>query len=258
MKFIKYHACGNDYVYVDCFSQTIDNPSQLAVKVSNRNFGIGSDGLILIYPSNKADAIMRIFNSDGSEARMCGNGLRCVSKFLFDEKKIKGEYVSIETLSGIKKARILSKSRNISQIEAEIGSPNNLKDMYFEKEQINSTIVSVGNPHCVIVCDEIDNIDIDKKGKKIQEHFPEGINVEFVKVESRDHIKIRVLERGSGETLSCGTGSCASVVSCIHNGLCNEKVTVDLRGGQLLIKYLDNKIYMSGEAVKVFEGVFYG
>ena len=263
MRFFKYQACGNDYVYLDCFDKIVENPRDLAIKISNRNFGIGSDGLILILSSDLADAKMRIFNADGSEAKMCGNGIRCVGKYLFDERKIGKNDIKIDTLSGMRYLKVLKSSEKISEIRVNMGVPEIFERFFIEKiQEISSkkvTYLSVGNSHCVVFCDEIDKINIKDIGEQIQNLgiFKDGVNVEFVKVKSRNNIDVRVFERGSGETLACGTGACASVVSAIINGLCDNKVNVNLLGGNLLVEYIDGCIYMTGEAVKTFEGEYY-
>lgn len=258
--FFKYHACGNDYVYIDCFDKIVDNPENLAIKVSKQHFGVGSDGLILIESSKVADAKMRIFNSDGSEAKMCGNGIRCVGKYLFDEKKF-SKRISIETLSGIKYIEILNSQRQVSMVKVNMGTPEVLNQ--FKKSEFanisDAFYVSIGNPHCVMFFDNIESIGVCKIGEKIQnlDYFNSGVNVEFVKVNSRKDIDMRVFERGSGETLACGTGACASVVVANFIGLCDKKVTVHLRGGDILVECIDDLVYMTGEAVKVFEGNFF-
>lgn len=262
MKFIKYQACGNDYVYVDCFEQNIDDPCELSKKISNRHFGVGSDGLILILPSKISDAKMRIFNSDGSEGDICGNGLRCVSKFLCDEKNINKEFINIETNVGIKRTKVVSRQKNESQIEVNMGEPKFLKKIELNMEDLDSNFgsyISMGNPHFVIFCDEISKLDIESIGRKIQiiDYFKGGVNVEFVRINSRSSIDMRVYERGSGETLSCGSGACASSFSAIYNNFCNNIVSVNLPGGTIKIEYKNDQIYMTGSAIKVFSGEFY-
>ena len=265
MKFFKYQACGNDYVYIDCFEQIVENPEDLAKKISNRNFGVGSDGLILILPSKIADAKMRIFNSDGSEAKMCGNGIRCVGKYLSDEKENLKEknILKIETISGVKNLEILEKSEKISKIKVDMGSPKliNYLSMDFLKNVTDKRIayVSVGNPHCVVFCKEINLLDVNSLGSRIQnlDEFEDGVNVEFVKINSRNDVDIRIFERGSGETLACGTGACASVFASVLENFCDGKVNVNLRGGNLLIEYIYGNVYMTGESIKVFEGEYY-
>lgn len=259
LEFFKYHACGNDYIYIDCFENKVDNPSELSKELSKRHFGIGSDGLVLILPSDCADAKMRIFNADGSEAKMCGNGIRCVSKYLFD-RKIPKNKMTIDTLSGIKNVEIVESNKKISQVRVDMGDYSVWKGRKELDNIVNSSIdpiyVSVGNPHCVIICDNLD-MNVQEIGSKIQKCFNDGINVEFVKVNSREDINVRVFERGSGETLACGTGSCASSIACNYLGLCDKKVTVHLLGGTILVECSDKSVFMTGEAVEVFKGEFY-
>lgn len=263
MKFIKYQACGNDYVYVDCFDRNIENPSEISIEVSKYHFGIGSDGLILVSPSKVADAKMRIFNADGSEAKICGNGLRCVAKFLFDEKNIKKEFLSIETLAGVKHLKMISTSEKESQVQVDMGKPEYLGMLNFSVSDFlytRGTYISVGNPHFVIVCDSISNLKVEHIGSKIQnidEFKKEGVNVEFIKIVSRSEIDMRVCERGSGETLSCGSGACASAFCTVRENLCDNHVKVNLLGGSMSIDYEDGKIYMTGSATKVFSGEFF-
>ncbi len=274
IKFTKMHGCGNDYVYIDCFDRVIDNPQKLSMILSDRRYGIGGDGIILICASDKADAKMRIFNKDGSEGKMCGNGIRCVAKYLWDSGKVKSkENIKIETLSGVKTLEILSDSGNESVIKVDMGkadlNSNNIP-MIFEKEKVinepitvntenyNITCVSMGNPHCVIFCDEVYSAKVKEIGSKLSSHriFPEGVNVEFVSESDSNNLIMRVWERGSGETLACGSGACASVVAAVENGLCKkgEDITVHLRGGKLVVNYSDSGVFLTGNAVKVFEG----
>lgn len=274
IKFTKMHGCGNDYVYIDCFDRIIDNPQKLSMILSDRRYGIGGDGIILICASDKADAKMRIFNKDGSEGKMCGNGIRCVAKYLWDSGKIKNkESIKIETLSGVKTLEILNDSGNESVIKVDMGKADlNSQNipMIFEKEKVinepitvntesyNITCVSMGNPHCVIFCDEVYSAKVKEIGSKLSSHriFPEGVNVEFVSMSDSNNLIMRVWERGSGETLACGSGACASVVAAAENGFCKkgEDITVHLRGGKLVVNYSDNGVFLTGNAVKVFEG----
>lgn len=274
IKFTKMHGCGNDYVYIDCFDRIIDNPQKLSMILSDRRYGIGGDGIILICASDKADAKMRIFNKDGSEGKMCGNGIRCVAKYLWDSGKIKNkESIKIETLSGVKTLEILNDSGNESVIKVDMGKADlNSQNipMIFEKEKVinepitvntesyNITCVSMGNPHCVIFCDEVYSAKVKEIGSKLSSHriFPEGANVEFVSMSDSNNLIMRVWERGSGETLACGSGACASVVAAAENGFCKkgEDITVHLRGGKLVVNYSDNGVFLTGNAVKVFEG----
>lgn len=274
IKFTKMHGCGNDYVYIDCFERVIDNPQKLSMILSDRRYGIGGDGIILICASDKADAKMRIFNKDGSEGKMCGNGIRCVAKYLWDSGKVKSkENIKIETLSGVKTLEILSDSGNESVIKVDMGKADlNSQNipMIFEKEKVinepitvntenyNITCVSMGNPHCVIFCDEVYSAKVKEIGSKLSSHriFPEGVNVEFISKSDSNNLIMRVWERGSGETLACGSGACAGVVAAAENGLCKkgEDITVHLRGGKLVVNYSDSGVFLTGNAVKVFEG----
>lgn len=274
IKFTKMHGCGNDYVYIDCFDRVIDNPQKLSMILSDRRYGIGGDGIILICASDKADAKMRIFNKDGSEGKMCGNGIRCVAKYLWDSGKVKSkENIKIETLSGVKTLEILSDSGNESVIKVDMGKADlNSQNipMIFEKEKVinepitvntenyNITCVSMGNPHCVIFCDEVYSAKVKEIGSRLSSHriFPEGVNVEFISKSDSNNLIMRVWERGSGETLACGSGACAGVVAAAENGLCKkgEDITVHLRGGKLVVNYSDSGVFLTGNAVKVFEG----
>lgn len=274
IKFTKMHGCGNDYVYINCFEQKIDNPSQLSMKLSDRRYSIGGDGIILIERSEIADAKMRIFNKDGSEGKMCGNGIRCVAKYLYDNNMCKSEKnIKIETFSGIKTLDILENNGNEAKVKVNMGTASlNPSDipMILSKDKVISepitldndtykiTCVSVGNPHCIIFVDEVYSVNVREIGTQLSSHtmFPEGVNVEFVSVLDKNNLTMRVWERGSGETLACGSGSCASVVAAVENGFCdhNSDITVHLRGGKLNINYGDNGLFMIGNAIKVFEG----
>ena len=274
MKFTKMHGCGNDYVYINCFEQEISSPGKLSMILSDRRYSIGGDGIILICKSEIADAKMRIFNKDGSEGKMCGNGIRCVAKYLFDNGIVKEKSgIKIETLSGVKIIDIIDNSAKEDLIKVDMGkaslNPNDLpaifgKDKIINEkitlgdETFNITCVSMGNSHCIIFCDEVYSAKVKEIGSKLSSHkmFPEGVNVEFVSVVDKNNITMRVWERGSGETLACGSGSCASVVAAVENGFCNknEDVTVHLRGGKLVVNYTDEKVYLIGSAVKAFEG----
>lgn len=274
IKFTKMHGCGNDYIYINCFNQNVDDPEKLSMNLSDRRYGIGGDGIILICPSDVACAKMRIFNKDGSEGKMCGNGIRCVAKYLYDSGMTKSKTnIKIETLSGVKTADILENSGNESTIKVDMGkadlNPANIP-IISEKEKVvnepvtvnsdtyNITCVSMGNPHCVIFCNEVYSASVKEIGSKLSSHriFPEGVNVEFVSKVDSENLTMRVWERGSGETLACGSGACASVVAATENGLCEKgkDVAVHLRGGKLIVNYSDKGVFLTGNAIKVFEG----
>lgn len=275
MKFTKMEGCGNDYVYVNGFDTKIDNPNKLAQIVSNRNFGIGSDGLIVVNPSEVADFRMNMYNADGSEGKMCGNGIRCVAKFVYDYKMTDKTKITVETLSGIKTLELNLEDDKVKNVKVDMGSPvlkaeqipvvSDKDKVINEKIDINGeeykiTCVSMGNPHAVTFVDNTDDLDIENIGPMFENNmiFPEQVNTEFIQVVSRNMIKMRVWERGSGETLACGTGACASVVACVLNGKTDDKVTVKLLGGDLFIEYNKeaNTVYMTGPAKITFTGEF--
>ncbi len=275
MKFTKMEGCGNDYVYVNGFDTKIDNPNKLAQIVSNRNFGIGSDGLIVVNPSEVADFRMNMYNADGSEGKMCGNGIRCVAKFVYDYKMTDKTKITVETLSGIKTLELNLEDDKVKNVKVDMGSPvlkaeqipvvSDKDKVINEKIDINGeeykiTCVSMGNPHAVTFVDNTDDLDIENIGRMFENNmiFPEQVNTEFIQVVSRNMIKMRVWERGSGETLACGTGACASVVACVLNGKTDDKVTVKLLGGDLFIEYDKeaNTVYMTGPAKITFTGEF--
>ena len=273
MKFTKMQGIGNDYVYVNCFQEEVKNPSELAIKVSERHFGIGSDGLILIKPSDVADFEMDMYNADGSRGMMCGNGIRCVGKYVYDYGLTDKTSITVNTLSGIKYLDLTVVDGKAVEIRVNMGAPileTKEIPMICEKKQAiqepiivegktyHVTAVSMGNPHAVTYMDDIDHLDIETIGPKFEHHpcFPARVNTEFVKVIDRTHVKMRVWERGSGETLACGTGACAVAVACILNGLTEEDVTVSLLGGDLQIQWdrKENIVYMTGPAEVVFDG----
>ena len=273
MKFTKMHGCGNDYVYVNCFEEKVENPGMVSEKVSDRHFGIGSDGLILICPSEVADFRMRMYNADGSEGEMCGNGIRCVAKYVYDHGMTTKKQVSIETGAGIKYLDLTVENGKVSFVKVDMGEPILEPEripVLFEKERVvkepievegkewKVTCVSMGNPHAVVFIDNTKELEIEKIGPHFEHHklFPNRINTEFVQIISRTEMNMRVWERGSGETLACGTGTCASVMAAILNGLTEHKVLVHLLGGDLMIEYDEksNHIFMTGPATTVFEG----
>ena len=273
-KFTKMQGLGNDYVYMDCTeSGEPEDIASLAKFVSNRHFGVGSDGLILICKSKTADFKMRMFNSDGSEAGMCGNGIRCVGKFVYDKGLTKNKNIKIETLAGIKTLELHLKEEKVDTITVDMGEPileptkipvkslenpvKNLEIPVLEKK-FKFTCVSMGNPHAITIVENVENFEVEKYGKilEIDIHFPEKANIEFIEIIDKETVKMRVWERGTGETLACGTGACAVAVSTVLNGYTKSEITVKLLGGDLKIKWNkeNNHIYMTGPAKTVFEG----
>ena len=276
IKFTKMHGLGNDYVYIDAINQKIENESSLAKFVSNRHFGIGSDGLILICKSEIADFKMRMFNSDGSEAEMCGNGIRCVGKFVYDKGLTNKTTVKIETLAGIKTLILNTKDGKVETARVDMGEPileaekipvisteKPVKNLELEAEnkKFKFTCVSMGNPHAITIVENTKEFDVEKYGKvlEIDKAFPKKANIEFAQIIDRQNINMRVWERGAGETLACGTGACATAVACNLNGLTDRKVNIELLGGTLNIEWneTDNHVYMTGPAVTVFDGGLY-
>lgn len=274
MKFTKMQGCGNDYVYINGFVYEIDEPEELSKKVSDRHFGVGSDGLILINPSNEADFRMNIYNADGSAAKMCGNGIRCVGKYVYDKEMTNKKIVTVETLSGIKTLFLsVNDEDKVESVRVNVGKPSLTPSeipVVSDKEQVldesikvagkkfKMTCVSMGNPHCVVFVDDVENFDIEKYGPEFEnnELFPDRINTEFVQVVDKNHIKMRVWERGSGETLACGTGASASAVASYLNEFTENEVYVELLGGTLYIEYdtSEDAVYMTGPAEISFEG----
>jgi len=273
LKFTKMQGIGNDYVYVNCFEEDVANPSKLAIAISDRHFGVGSDGLILIMPSQvAADARMRIFNADGSEAQMCGNGIRCVAKYLYESGLKRSDRMTIETSAGLKAIELTVSNNNVSQVKVEMGTPRLFRNeipmsgeniqvinepLQVGGETLNITCVSIGNPHCITFVDDVASVQLDVVGKAIENHelFPERINAHFVQQVSKNKIKMRTWERGSGETLACGTGAVAAGVACVLNKLTERVVYAQLPGGELKVEWTeDNKTYMTGPAEFVFTG----
>lgn len=273
MKFTKMQGLGNDYVYVNCFKETIENPPEMAKKVSNRNFGIGSDGLIMINPSDVADFEMEMYNADGSRSEMCGNGIRCVGKYVYDYGLTEKEHISVETLAGIKYLDLTVEDGKVKLVKVDMGSPELVPEnipivadgnrVIDEPINVNGseyrmTGVSMGNPHAVVHVEDVKGLDIETIGPAFENHerFPNRVNTEFVKVLDRNTVEMRVWERGSGETMACGTGACAVAVACILNGFTEDKVTVKLLGGDLQIEWDKeaDKIYMTGPAEVSFDG----
>lgn len=274
MKFTKMHGAGNDYIYINCFEETVKNPEKLAIKVSDRHFGIGSDGLILISPSDKADFKMNIYNADGSEGMMCGNGIRCVSKYVYDNGMTDKDEISVETRSGIKLIKMNVENGKVVSARVNMGEPileaekiptkfdgeNVIRQkLTIDGKEYEVTCVSMGNPHCIVYVDDVKDIDLEKIGPKFEnnEMFPERINTEFVHVVSDTELDMRVWERGSGETLACGTGSCAVTVASVLCGYCkrNTEIKINLLGGTLTDIWTDGgDVYMTGPAATVCTG----
>lgn len=273
MRFTKMHGCGNDYIYFNCMEGVPDDLPELSIRLSDRHFGIGGDGIVLICKSEVADAKMRMFNADGSEGKMCGNAIRCVGKYLYDNGICKKEKLDIDTLSGIKHITLEIENGVAVGASVNMGKPelfpekipvlcdgNSVIDCEtaIANDRYNITCVSMGNPHCVVFCEEVKNIDLEKIGPKFENAsiFPERVNTEFVRIIDESTIEMRVWERGSGETLACGTGACASVVAACLCGYCKKgaPVRVILRGGELIVTYTDKGVIMQGPATKVFDG----
>ena len=276
LKFTKMHGCGNCYLYFNCFEQQIDDPAALAVELSDIHFGVGSDGIILICPSDKADARMRMFNADGSEGKMCGNGIRCVGKYLYEHGLVGNRTeITVDTLSGIKTLRLTVENGEVTGVRVNMGapilepaqiparfdeSPAVRVPLIIDEKLYRVTAVSMGNPHCVtFLKEDVDSLDLEKLGPKFEHHpaFPERVNTEFLNVVGENELKMRVWERGSGETWACGTGACASAVASVLCGLCDRSkpILLHLRGGDLTIEYAEDAVYMTGPAANVFEGV---
>ena len=273
MKFTKMHRIGNDYVYVNCFEESVKNPAEVSKFVSNRHFGIGSDGLILISPSAIADFRMNIYNADGSQAEMCGNGIRCVAKYVYDYGLTDKTEISVETLAGIKYLRLQVENGKVANVEVNMGAPilepKEIPVAVEESPVVNvpvevkgkiyhMTCVSMGNPHAIIFMNNVKDLDIAAIGPYFENHtvFPKRTNTEFVEVLDRNTVNMRVWERGSDETLACGTGACATTVACILNDKTENEVTVHLLGGDLKIRWdrEANQVYMTGPATVVFDG----
>lgn len=273
MKFTKMHGLGNDYVYVNCFKEDVLHPEEISKFISDRHFGVGSDGLILIKPSKAADFEMAMYNADGSRAEMCGNGIRCVAKYVYDFGLTDKTELKIETLSGIKTLKLNIKDKKVDTVQVDMGSPILVPEQIpvkFEGEimvdeavavnglEYHLTCVSMGNPHAVVFVDNIKILNLEKIGPDFEQHkiFPDKVNTEFIHIIDKNTIEMRVWERGSGETLACGTGACASVVACVLNGLTGDEVLVHLLGGDLKIKYdrEKNTVLMTGPAELVCTG----
>ena len=275
MKFTKLHGCGNGYIYVNLFEETLENPAEMSIKVSDHHFGIGSDGLITIGPSEIADFTMHIYNADGSEAEMCGNGVRCVGKYVYDHGLTDKERITVETGAGIKILDLNVENGKVATVRVDMGEPIFApaeipviaegtpvlnEPILVGNKEWKMTCVSMGNPHAVVFVDDVKNFELEKYGPLFENHerFPKRTNTEFVNVVSPTEAYMRVWERGSAETWACGTGTCATVVACILNGLTERKVLVHLLGGDLVIEWDEetNHVFMTGPATEVFSGEY--
>ena len=274
LKFTKMQGAGNDYIYINGFEQTVEDPESLSIRLSDRHFGVGGDGIVIILPSENCDFRMRMFNADGSEGKMCGNAARCVGKYVYEKGLTDSTCITLETLGGVKKLDLRVKEEIVESVSVNMGEPTLAAEkvpvISSDREFINSafevsgmeyrgTAVSMGNPHVVIFIKEIDNLDLEKIGPLFERNkiFPERVNTEFVEIIDRNTIKMRVWERGSGETLACGTGACAAAVAAIINGICDRDgdITVRLRGGELVINWdKSGSVFMSGPAEFAFDG----
>ncbi len=273
MKFTKMEGLGNDYVYINCFQEKVEKPEELAVRYSDRHFGIGSDGVILIKPSEVADFCMDMYNADGSRSEMCGNGIRCVGKYVYDYGLTDKTEISVETLAGIKYLKLILKDGKVDLVTVDMGAPElqaekipvalRLDEVIDQPIQVGSTVyqmtcVSMGNPHAVVFVDAVEKFPLETVGPLFEHHvmFPNRVNAEFIEVLNRKEVNMRVWERGTGETLACGTGACASTVACILNHKTEDEITLHLLGGDLKVAWdrEKNKIYMTGPARVVFDG----
>lgn len=273
MKFTKMEGLGNDYVYINCFQEKVENPGELAIRYSNRHFGIGSDGVILIKPSEIADFCMDMYNADGSRSEMCGNGIRCVGKYVYDYGLTDKTEISVETLAGIKYLKLILNDGKVDLVTVDMGEPElqadkipvalRLDEVIDQPIQVGNTVyqmtcVSMGNPHAVVFVDAVDKFPLETVGPLFEHHvmFPNRVNAEFIEVLNRKEVNMRVWERGTGETLACGTGACASTVACILNHKTEDEITLHLLGGDLKVAWdrEKNKIYMTGPARVVFDG----
>ncbi len=272
LRFTKMHGIGNDYVYVDCFSQTVADPAALARRVSPRHTGIGSDGVILISPSALADCRMEMYNADGSRSEMCGNGIRCVGKYVYDHDLARRETLRVETDAGIKALRLQTRDGQVHNVTVDMGEP--ILDgpripvasegrvvnapLQVAGETFRITCASMGNPHCVVFVDDVEALPLAQLGPQFEHHpfFPKRVNAEFIRVISRGELRMRVWERGSGETAACGTGACAALVAAVLNARADRRATIHLNGGDLEVEWsaADNHVLMTGPAAEVFSG----
>ncbi|MBB6715231.1 diaminopimelate epimerase [Clostridium gasigenes] len=276
MNFTKMNGIGNDYIYFNCINEELKDPEKVSIILSDRHFGVGGDGIVLILKSEISDFKMRIFNADGSEAKMCGNGIRCVGKYVYEKGLTKKDFIKIDTLSGVKLLKLTIENDEVVSIGVNMGeailNSREIPVLHSQENIINEkitideidyyiTCISMGNPHCVVFIDDIDNLDLKTIGPKFENHsmFPDRINTEFVEIIDENTVKMRVWERGSDETLACGTGACAVVVASVLNNYCKKDndITVKLLGGDLTIKYQsDGLVYMTGTADFVFDGTY--
>ena len=271
MRFTKMQGIGNDYIYINCFEEQVKDPAALSVRLSDRHFGIGGDGVILIKPSENGDAEMDLYNADGSRAKMCGNGIRCVGKYVYERGIAKKDVLKIDTQSGVKTLYLDVENDHVRSIRVNMGQPGLTPEAIpttlpgVENQTItaagqdwNATCVSMGNPHCVIFVDDVAHFPLETVGPELENHpvFPERANIEFVRMCGEDEVEMRVWERGSGETWACGTGACAVAVACILTGRTGRRVLVHLRGGDLEIFWNEqtNEVEMTGPAEFVFDG----
>lgn len=263
MNFVKMHGIGNDYVYIDCFREPVpENIASLAVAVSDRHKGVGGDGLVLIMPSSIADCRMRMFNADGSEGKMCGNAIRCVGKYVYEEGHVKDTEMRIETASGVKRLRVEAENGVVERVTVDMGSAEYgfvEKEIKVGERIFKGTQVDVGNPHCVVRMTDVEHFELEKWGPMFENHelFPDRVNTEIVEKIGKNRFRMRVWERGSGETMACGTGACATVAAMCLLGEADydAKVTVELRGGNLeIVCTSERRIFMSGTATRVFTG----
>jgi diaminopimelate epimerase len=276
LHFVKMHGCGNDYILIDCLKKRVANPSRLARDMSQPHLGVGADGLILLLPSTRADLRMRIFNPDGSEAETCGNGLRCLGKYIYDRRLTKANTISVQTEAGIAQVSITKGGKKAYELEVNMGRPRPIPQRFFKRSNGSEIllkdhlrvcerdfeihVVSLGNPHCVIFVNQVQGFEVQRYGPLIESHplFPSRTNVEFVELVNPGYIKQRTWERGCGETLACGSGACAALVAGVHAGRSKREIQVELRGGRLHLRYApDGFIYVKGPAEEVFDGIWY-
>lgn len=276
IEFTKWQGCGNDFVLVDDRRESIKDPAELSRRMCDRHYGIGADGLIIIRPSDKADTRMRIYNTDGSEAEMCGNGIRCFARWVYELGLVPGEEFTVETGAGILVPKIIKENGRITGVRVDMGQPvldaekiptkgfgtGRVVDKTIEVlgETYHVTCVSMGNPHCVVLWDDLSTLDIEKLGPAFENHpaFPNRVNTEFVSVRDKNHVRMRVWERGAAVTMACGTGACATLTACVLNDRTERKAEIELDGGKLFIEWSenDNHIYMTGPAEEVYKGTY--